>query len=343
MEPLNIGVVGAGYMGRSFARLVAQHPLARLTGVADINNAAAAAVADAFGAAAYASAEALLDRERLDGLIVATFEDAHRAPCLAALSRGVATLVEKPIASTLADGEAIVEAARASGAMLMVGHVLRFDARYAQVQSAVASGHIGTPLTATARRLNGKAAQKRLNGRSSLATFLGVHDYDAVRWIVGAEVHEVVARSRVGFLKGQGYDVEDATWALLTFDNGVIAAIEEGWILPDGHPSGFEQRLEVNGTTGRAEIAAAYQGLTLITDQRAAWPDTALWPTINGQVGGSLEREVAHFLSEIRSGQPPLVSGQDGLAALRIALAVEEAARTGQSVSLVSAGTGVRR
>ena len=91
-------------------------------------------------------------------------------------------------------------------------------------------------MTIYARRLNGIAAQDRLHGRCSLPLFLGVHDYDIVRWVAGSEVTEVVARARQGFLAGLGANVEDASVALLTLANGVLATVEEGWILP-GYPS----------------------------------------------------------------------------------------------------------
>lgn len=323
-------------MGRAYAQLIAQLPAVELAGIVDVAETTGREAAASHGVAWYESTGALIAAGNVDGVIVANVEAAHAEPCLAALRHGVGVLVEKPIATTVADAEAIIDAATASRAALLVGHVLRFDARYALVRAAAASGEIGTPLTISARRLNGKGAQRRLKGRCSLPLFLGVHDYDLVRWIAGGEVTQVMAQSRWGFLSAQGYAVEDATWALLTFDNGVVAVVEAGWILPDGHPSGFDQRLEVTGTAGRAEVAGANAGLSITTDDRQTWPDAALWPTLHGRVGGALERQTAHFLDCLSHGTPPLVSGADGLAALRIALTVEQAARTGGAISVAN-------
>lgn len=334
LAPSRIGVVGAGFMGRAYAQILAHHPLAELAGIADADLAVARRAADPLAVPAYGSTEELLAGGGLAGLIVATVEDAHLGPARAAFAAGAGVLVEKPLATTVADGQAMIDAAAAAGALLMVGHVLRFDARYALLRDEVRSGRLGEPLTVYARRLNGKAAQERLKGRSSLPLFLGVHDYDAVRWTLGSEVVRVVAQERRGFLRGEGYDVEDASVALLTFANGVLATVEEGWLLPDGHPTGFDQRLEVNGTSGRAELVGHYAGLAVMTDERETWPDTALWPTVHGRVAGALERQTGHFVECLRGGASPLVTGADGLAALRIALAVEEAATTGRPVSL---------
>jgi predicted dehydrogenase len=331
---VRIGVVGAGFMGRSFAHIVHQYPLATLAGVADTNLDLAESVAGAFGAPAYASAEALVQEGMLDGLIVATVEDAHVAPCVAALHDGIAVMVEKPLATNLADAHAIINAAEAKGALLTVGHVLHFDNRYATLAEQVRSGAVGDPLTIYARRLNGIGSPRRLKGRCSLPMFLGVHDYDVVRWVAGAEPIEVTAVERRGFLAGLGWDVEDASFATFRFDNGVVAMVELNWIMPDGHPTGFDQRLDVTGSAGRIELVGHYGGLVAMDGERSSWPDTALWPTVYGDVVGALEKETVHFIECIRKGSSPRVSATDALIAVKMAVAAERSARSGETVLL---------
>lgn len=333
MDRIRIGVVGAGYMGTNFARLVQAHPLCELAGIADLNPEVVARASEILGCLAFGGAEALLGSGQVDGLVVTTVEDQHVGPCLAAFAQGAGVLVEKPLATTVADAEAIIAASVAADRPLLVGHVLRFDARYARLRQEVAAGTIGDPLTIFARRLNGIGAQNRLRGRCSLPLFLGVHDYDLVRWVAGSEVTEVVARERRGHLEGRGYPVEDASVALLTLANGVLATVEEGWILPESHPVGVDQRFDINGSTGRVELVG-HEGGVSVMSERLTWPDTQLWPTIHGQVDGALRRELWHFVDVLRGEATPLVTGEDGLAALRIALAVEEASRTGAAVSL---------
>lgn len=333
MERMRIGVVGAGYMGTNFARLILAHPLCELAGIADLNPEVASRASKSLGCTACGSADELLASSRIDGLVVTTIEDQHREPCLAALAHGAGVLVEKPIATTIADAEAIIAASVAASRPLLVGHVLRFDARYAHLRQEVAAGAIGDPLTIYARRLNGIGAQDRLRGRCSLPLFLGVHDYDMVRWVAGSEVVEVVARERRGHLAGLGYPVEDASVALLAMANGVLATVEEGWILPESHPVGFDQRFDVNGSSGRIELVG-HEGGVAIMGERLTWPDTHLWPTVHGQVDGALRRELWHFVDVLRGETEPMISGADGLAALRIALAVEESARLRAAVRL---------
>ncbi len=105
--------------------------------------------------------------------------------------------------------------------------------------------------------------------------------------------------------------------------------------MPEGHPSGFDQRLDVLGASGMVSVSGGYGGLTVIDDSREQWPDTMLWPSIaGGGVTGALERELRHVVGCVASGRRPLVGGEDGLAALRIALAVEESARAKAPVTM---------
>jgi predicted dehydrogenase len=321
-------------MGRAYAGIVRAHPLAELVGIADLNPEVAAKAAAELGVDAYTSADELLAAGTTDGLIVATVENDHRGPTEAAFAAGAGVLVEKPLATTIEDAEQMIAAAERAGRPLLTGHVLRFDARYAQLREIVHAGGIGEPLTIYARRLNGIAAQDRLRGRCSLPLFLGVHDYDIVRWVAGSEVTEVVARARRGFLAELGADVEDASVALLTLANDVLATVEEGWILPGTHPAGFDQRLDVNGSGGRVELVGHEAGLSVMGAERYSWPDTQLWPTVHGKTVGALRRQTWHFVDVLRGQEEPLVSGADGLAALRIALAVEESASTDATVRL---------
>ena len=323
MEKARIGVVGAGFMGFSYAQIIARHSVAELAGVADISLELASKAASAAGAPSYGSVEELLSRGGVDGLIVATPEDQHLGPCVAALEQGIGVLVEKPIATTVSDGEAIIAAAQRGNALIMAGHVLRFDARYATVRETMASGSLGAPLAAYVRRLNGVESPTRIGGRCSLPLFLGVHDYDILRWVIGSEVTQVVARERRGFLAGMGCPVEDASYAILTFANGAIALVELNWILPAGHQTGFDQRLDVTGTMGRIELTGHDCGVAVMDSDRLTWPDTMLWPSIQGEIVGALWRETNHFVDCLRTGRQPLVTGEDGLAAVRIALAVE--------------------
>ena len=134
-------------MGRMYAGIVRAHPLAELVGIADLHQEVAVLAAAALGVAAYTSTDDLLNAGAIDGLIVATVENDHRGPTEAALAAGAGVLVEKPLATTIEDAEQMIAAAERAGRPLLTGHVLRFDARYAQLREIVHAGGIGEPFS----------------------------------------------------------------------------------------------------------------------------------------------------------------------------------------------------
>jgi predicted dehydrogenase len=330
---LGIGIVGMGFMGRAFAQICAQLPESRLVGVADTAEAVARAAGERFGVPTYRDHADLIDRPEVHAVVVATPENAHVAPCLCALQRGKAVLVEKPIADSVANARQIAAAGR-GGAILMVGHVLRFSTHYVVTKQLVDDGRVGAVTYMQTRRLNGKNAQLRLRGRCGLPLFLGVHDYDIVRWFAGSEPARVYAESQWGVLQKLGYEVEDTNWALITFKNGILAACETGWILPAGHPSTSDMRFVVQGTDGRVDVDMLHRGMLLTTEERTAYPDTVFMPMVRQEIRSAFVHEMRHFLDCVRDGSEPLISADDAIAAVRIAEAVTESARRHQPVEM---------
>ncbi len=243
-------------------------------------------------------------------------------------------MVEKPIADTVANAKKIIATAETSGAILMVGHILRFATHHAMTKQIVDEGQVGQVQYIQMRILNGKSAQDRLKGRCSLPMLLGVHEYDAVRWYAGSEPVRVYAESQFNVLRGLGYEVEDNTWALITFANGILGVCESGWILPDGHPSRSDFRIWVQGSTGRIDVELLPQGITLATDKQTSYPGTFFMPRAYGEIRGPFVDEIRHFVTCVRGEKEPMVTGKDGLVAVQMTEAVIESAQTHQPVEL---------
>jgi predicted dehydrogenase len=329
MRPVRVAVIGAGHMGERHARIYAGLPDVELVAVCDVREGAARELGARVGARAWTDYRALLGRDDLDAVSVCTPDGLHREPCELALRAGRHVLVEKPIATTVADAVAIADAAARAGAVLLVGHCLRFDPRYDQARQAVGQGELGAIQTIYTRRANTVAAQDRLGGRCPLPLFLGVHDYDVMRWLTGSEVERVTAESKWGLLREQGFPVEDANCALLRFTSGALGVAELNWILPRGFPASGDHRLDIVGSAGALSIATLETGLRRADGQRAVQVDTASAPSVQGHPGGMFYFELRHFVDCVRGQATPAVTPRDAVAALRIALAVERAAATG--------------
>jgi UDP-N-acetylglucosamine 3-dehydrogenase len=342
MADLTFAVIGAGFMGRNLARVGAALPYARCVGVADLDEARAQALARECNAPAYRDYETMLARERPVAVIVATPEMHHREPAVAAAQAGCHLLVEKPLATTLEDADAILEACAQAGTTLMTGYILRFEPAYALIQAAVAEGSIGRFLSAYARRNAGIREARRLGGRCSVLTYLAVHDIDQILWYHPVPVTRVHARG----LRGRVWEelgVHDYTWTQMEFADGALGVVESGWGLPETWAAwqrpqewgGFgDVQMNVIGTEGVVNLN--FTPMDLRGCDREGWkfPDTRHWPQVQGRLAGAVKEELEHFFTCILEGREPLVTGQDGRRSLEIALAAQRSLEVGAPVAL---------
>ncbi|MGE5140244.1 MAG: Gfo/Idh/MocA family protein, partial [Rudaea sp.] len=182
MKEISFAVVGAGFMGGLLARVASDLPNTYCAGAADVDESRSAALTAQCGGRPYGDFRALLANERPDAVLIATPENLHCEPALAAAAQGCHVYLEKPIATSLSDTDTIIAACRSANVKLMVGYILRFDASYAMIESAVRSGSVGPLLSIYARRIATIAEARRLGGRIGPITYIGVHDFDQMLW-----------------------------------------------------------------------------------------------------------------------------------------------------------------
>lgn len=321
---MKVGVVGTGFMGDIHLSTYKKMNDVSIVSVVDVDGAKARTAADRYGAAAYESVHEMLAGEPVDGVSICTSDEHHVEPTLMCLRAGVPVLLEKPIATTLADADEIIAAAEDSGTALLLGHVLRFEERYRMAAESVRKGAIGEVVSIFARRLNAASQQDRLKGRVSVLSFLGVHDFDICTWIAGGSPQKVYADARRGFLQARGYDVEDQVFTTVRYDNNVVACIESGWVFPDTHPRKADFALEVVGTAGVINLDLMDLGMSICGS------DGFVYPSFSHGVEG----ELRHFVSCAAGTVRPDVDGAAGRSALELAIAASESVRTGRAVDL---------
>lgn len=325
---LRIGVIGLGVMGWRHAQVCHELRGVELAGVADIRAEVVDRAHTEFGASGYTDYRELLEKERMDAVVVATSDQFHREPCETAAAHGAHIFLEKPIALTMEDGQAIIAAARRAGVKLMVGHTLRYDPRYIAVQQQAAAGKFGDIIHLYARRNATVRSGRRLEGRTDAVMFQGVHDIDALHWITGARITRVSAESVSRVLSD--LHIPDATVATLRFSNGAVALLEQSWALPIGVPALLDAQLEVVGSKGAAYVDFHQPSLSLFTDGIWSQPDVIL--ALPG--AHYLKDEYEQFMAFVQGKAEPKVSGEEALAALRVALAIVESAKTGTPVDV---------
>ena len=169
-ETIGAAVIGLGMMGERHARIWGELHATRLVSVYDIAGERAEQAAKQLGCEAAGSLEEAIGAEGVRIVSVCTNDEAHREACVAAAEAGRHVLVEKPLATTLEDCDAIIEACRRAGVKLMTGHICRFDPRYARCRDAVLAGEVGEVVQVFARRNNITASGLRIGPRTSLSS-----------------------------------------------------------------------------------------------------------------------------------------------------------------------------
>jgi myo-inositol 2-dehydrogenase / D-chiro-inositol 1-dehydrogenase len=297
-----IGLIGAGKVARVHAANLARIEGARLVAVADVLPEAARGLAEEVGCDALESADALLARDDVEAVLVTTPPDTHAELIQAAAAAGKHLFCEKPLATSLADARAAVEAAERAGVLLQIGYNRRFDPSFRTVRDEVKRGDIGRPLLLRISSRDPEpppAAYLPHSGGVFLDTTS--HDLDLARFVLDAELTEVAARgaSLVDEHAAAMGDVDTLVVAL-AFSNGAFGAIDNC----RRSAYGYDQRLEVHGTEGLAQ--AENVPANFYTDRYEDAFRLELESFVRALDGAELE-----------------VSGRDGLAAV----AAAEAAR----------------
>jgi len=327
ISKLKVGVLGVGLIGELHARVFSEIPTADLVAVADADEERARRVGEQLKCEYCSGCSELLNQENIEAVSICTPDRYHLQPAIAAAKAGKHILLEKPIARTVEEAEKIKKAAQDNGVRLMVGHILRFDPRYAQLHDRIERGDLGELIHIRAKRQNPKLVQDYLKGRTSMLYYIGVHDIDIVLWYIGSQVEEVHAKK-----VSKTHD-EDCIFVLFSFKNGVVGSLEFSWSLPGNYPAMVWSEVEVVGTKGAGYIDIGDQGLRLFTNGFHL-PDTLHWPEYNGRIFGDLRDELMHFVDATMNNKEFLVPTEDATKAVGFIQACLESIERNTSIKL---------
>jgi predicted dehydrogenase len=329
---MKVGVIGLGRAGIKHAGVYFRMPGVELAAVCDLDAGRSREAGARFGCGAVVDYRELLRDGAIDAVSIALPDDCHLEASRAAVAAGKHVLLEKPLASTLADGLAIRDLAAGYRRTFMVGHTLRFDPRHAMARDSIAAGEIGELIHVSCRRNSTIAGARMYRGHTDTHIHLMIHDADYINWIAGARPRSVFARSREVLLKGWG--MHDTIIALLSYDNGLLACIEACWVLPANSPTRLDDKMEIVGTRGALYLDSCDAGLHVVCEGRVEFPDSIHWPEVNGETGGTFYEEISHFVGCAASGRRPIVGAEEGLAALQVVDAIERSLRQGREVEI---------
>ncbi|HLE90139.1 MAG TPA: Gfo/Idh/MocA family oxidoreductase [Anaerolineales bacterium] len=327
-----IGILSfAHHHGEAYISNLRRMQGVELLGVADDDPTRGEKIAGQNEARFFPSYEALLEAKP-DGVIICTENNRHRPLVEMAAARGVHLLCEKPIATTLEDARAIVEACDKAGVLLMTAFPMRFSAPLLEIKTRLEYGDFGDIYCFNATNQGELPTKYRawfvdpeLAGGGAIMDHT-VHLVDIMRWFTASEVETMYARSNRIF-HADDVAVETGALEMLTFQNGVFATIDASWSRPQYWPTWGGLTFEMVTQRGTVIVDAFRQNLNVYRDdwQRSNW---AYWGSDMNQA------MVSDFAAAIRENRPPRVTGMDGLRAVEAALAAYESDRTGQTVHI---------
>lgn len=325
---MRVGIVGSGVMAEVHA--AGWHSTgAELVGCTSAHLEQAARLAEQFGFGVYPSYAELLKAVDIVDICVPTH--LHKAMVLQAAGAGKHVICEKPIALSVRDGQEMIEACERAGVRFFVAMVVRFFPQYRLARELVVKGQIGKLGVMRLKRVSYPPQKSDDNwyldeARSGgMVVDLMIHDFDYARWL-GGEVERVFARlSRSA--DGAGRYAQ----AILRFKSGPMALIEGGWAYP---PGVFRTALDLAGTDGLIEWSSDEHGPVRSFVLQRPGEAASVGLPVAGLAEDPYALELQHAYRCIQIGAPFEVSAQDGLEALRLALAARESIATGKPVSL---------
>jgi inositol 2-dehydrogenase len=332
---LNVGLIGLGRLGRIYARdLSTRIARTRLVAVADVDRTVVDEIAGEFAVPfSTTNANDLISHPSVDAVVIVTPTSTHRAVTEAAAASGKAVFCEKPLSISLDEASAIKHAVDRSGIFFQMGFMRRFDRGFAAAKQRLDEGAIGEAVVfkSTSRdpfRPSVEYADPRSSGGMILD--MGIHDFDLARWFMG----EVAAVQAIGGVLaypelGVVGDIDNAIISLV-FASGRLGVVD----LTRNGIYGYDIITELLGTQGTLRVGYIRETPLLIMTKGMVAHDTV--PYFMERFAPAYSAQLENFAQNVLQGRQPPITVDDGVQALRIAVAATRAQHTGQRVEVAS-------
>ena len=346
MEKVRLGVIGTGTIGKVHAETLSKIENCDLVAICDVDE-KFKKLAETLRAKYFTGYQEMIEKEKLDGVVIATPNNLHTSQGIECAKKGIHLLVEKPITLTVADADDLIEAASKYNIQILVGQHRRFSPFVEATRDAVRGGQIGTFIGATILFTTLKPPSYFAAWKGGLKEGGGpifnnlIHEVDTLRWIFG-EVTRVYSEVSS---KGRNLQVEDTASITLRMADDALVSI----LLSDCVPANtsYEACVAENPDYFRSSANCYYffgtkGSITFPQMNKLHYPDGSKlgWHTpiseenIKVVSGDPIERELRHFCKVVSGEESPRISGGEGRRTLEVILAIKESAETGQPISL---------
>lgn len=314
MKKLGVAVIGTGFWGKNHARVYKELESTELIAVCDVNPERAKTIADQFGVKAYTSTSQMLKNKRIEAVNICTWSTKLAKEALKALKMKKHVLVEKPMATNTKQAKRLLEIAEENSVCLTVGFLMRFIPGLQKIREAVESKKIGDIVCATAKRVS--QWPERI-GDVGVVKDTAIHDIDIMKYLTNEDPVAVYAKT--GNMRHRSF--EDYAQIMLTYEDGKSAFIESNWLTPYK-----TRKLVITGSEAIMKLDYISQELWIEQKKKTVQPKY--------QFKEPLKLELQHFVNCITKNEKPLISGIDGLKALKIAEAALKSSSKNRLIKL---------
>ena len=342
---IKIGIIGCGKIAQvRHLPEYDEHPEAKIWGLFDINQQRAQELAQQYGAKAYESYEAMLADPEIDAVSVCAANFAHAEISVAALNAGKHVLCEKPMAVTLSECEAMVEAAKKNGKYLMIGHNQRLAKAHTTARQLIGEGLIGRIVTFRTTFGHGGPETWSVDPGKNVWFFdkskaamgamadLGIHKTDLIHYLTGERVIRTTARVVTldkRYANGELIGVDDNSVCIYELTGGIMGTMTASWT----HYGAEDNSTVLYGTKGIMKIyddPACAIKVTLNDGQQLRYDVEAIQTNDNQTKSGIIDL----WMESLVNGTQPEISGESALAAMRAVFASIESSETGKTVEI---------
>ncbi len=314
MRTVNVGVIGVGAMGENHVRVYHKIEEANLIGVSDVSERALKKIEKKYGAKGYTDYCELLQNPDIEVVSVCVPTTFHHAVVMEAIKHKKHILVEKPIAFTLTEAEEMIEAAKEAGVILATGHVERFNPAVQKAKELIDDGVIGDIVSAFAKRVGPLPPRIKDVG---VSIDLAIHDLDIMNYLFEEDITQVYGTMNSSF---DDSEFEDHAEIMVSFDNESTGIIEVNWLTP------YKRReLELTGTAGIISVDYIQQSIEVFGK---------FAQDIEIKHEEPLKDELKSFLKSVVEEKEPVITGEDGLKALKMVIAANKSSKEHRPISL---------
>jgi UDP-N-acetylglucosamine 3-dehydrogenase len=296
---LKVGVIGAGAMGKNHIRIYSEMPDVELAGISDIDKDLVESLAQQYDTKAYTDYKEML-ASGLDAVSIVVPTKMHRQVAIDAIEAGAHILVEKPIADTVENANAIIDKAKENDRLVMVGHIERFNPAVIKLKEIINSGLLGKIVSISTTRVGPYNPRIRDVG---VILDIGVHDIDVISYLYGRDVNQVYAVAGADI-----HSFEDHATIHMRYDHEFSGLVEVNWLTPHK-----VRKLTAVGVEGVAYLD--------YIDQTVELHDSDWVRKAKVENKEPLRNELEYFIDCINKGKQPSPSGTDGKHALKVSLA----------------------